>query len=71
MNGSTAQGVDQTLKGGILGLFTYVCGYYQLDPGFIAAAMPVLAGALAWLSSKFGDPHRASFVPTKEKPAAK
>jgi hypothetical protein len=71
MNGSTAQGVDQTLKGGLLGLFTYAAHYYDLDPGFVAAAMPVLAGVLAWLSSKLGDPHRASFVPTKDKPADK
>lgn len=71
MNGSTAQGVDQTLKGAILGLFTYAAHYFDFDPGFVAAAMPVLAGVLAYLSSKFGDPHRASFVPTKDKSDAK
>lgn len=71
MNGSTAQGVDQTVKGGVLGLFTYFGAKYNVDPGLLAVAMPLLAGVMAFISSKIGDPHLASVFSGKKHDAAK
>lgn len=70
---------DQTLKGAILGLVAY--GMMKLDaPEELQAALyPLILWALAYVSTKFGDPKSASFLnktvakkaPAKKAPAKK
>ena len=69
MNGSTAQGIDQTLKGGVLGIITYLGIKYNADPALLAMSMPLISAVLAFISSKIGDPHIAAFLsPKKDQP---
>lgn len=53
---------DQAAKGGILGLASYIALKSNMDPELVAICMPVLAGVLAWASTKIGDPELASFL---------
>lgn len=53
---------DQAAKGGVLGIAVYLATKANLDQEFIALCMPVLAGVLAWASTKIGDPELASFL---------
>ena len=74
VNKAQRQTADQATKGGALGLLTYLAMHYNVDPGLVAAAMPVVAGIFAWISTKVGDPELAClFIPkdkTKDKPAS-
>lgn len=74
INRAQRQTADQATKGGVMGLLTYLAMKYDVDPGLIAAAMPVVAAIFAWLSTKIGDPELAClFIPkdkTKDKPAS-
>lgn len=56
------QMTDQVAKGGVLGIIVYLATKANLDQEFIALCMPVLAGLLAWVSTKIGDPELASFL---------
>jgi len=59
------QAMDQTAKGGILGIITYLAMKYEADPALVAMAMPLVSAVLAWASTKIGDPAVASFVGSK------
>ena len=63
---------DQSLKGAVMGLLSYIAMKVDLDPALIAMCMPVLAGVLAYASTRVGDPGAASFLAkaAKEAPAA-
>ena len=67
MNSTTA--VDGVAKGGAMGVVVYLCDKYSIDPMLTALLMPVVAAALALVSTKVGDPSVASFFAAK--PAAK
>jgi phage shock protein PspC (stress-responsive transcriptional regulator) len=58
--------MDQTAKGGVLGILTYLAMKYDVDPALVALAMPLVSAVLAWTSTKIGDPAIASFVGTKD-----
>lgn len=58
----TQQVVDQTAKGGILGLAGYLLLELGVDPGIVAALIPLLAAILAWASGRVGDKAIASFL---------
>lgn len=58
------QTADQTLKGAVISLVTYLLHKNGYEPEFIALAIPVLAGLLAAVSTRFGNRHNAClFVP--------
>ncbi len=59
------QAMDQTAKGGILGIITYLAMKYKADPALVAMAMPLVSAVLAWASTKIGDPAVASFGGSK------
>lgn len=58
----TFQIVDQTAKGGILGLLGYFLLELGVDQGIVAALIPLLAAILAWASGRVGDKAIASFL---------
>jgi hypothetical protein len=58
------QTADQTLKGGVLGIITYLAMKYNVDPALTALALPVLAAGLSLASTKIGDPEVAAFFGT-------
>lgn len=57
-----SQVTDQTIKGALVGAAAYVLAKFNIDPGAQAAFMPVIITALAWASTKVGDPTQASFL---------
>lgn len=58
------QTADQTLKGGVLGIITYLAMKYNVDPALTALALPVIAAGLSLASTKIGDPEVAAFFGT-------
>lgn len=62
---------DQTLKGTIVGAVSFFLAKWNIDPATQAAIMPVLITAMAYASTKVGDPNVASFFnkAAKELPA--
>lgn len=54
--------IDQTAKGGILGLLGYFLLQLGVDEGVVAALIPLLAAILAWASGRVGDKAIASFL---------
>lgn len=58
----SVQIIDQTAKGGILGLLGYFLLELGVDQGIVAALIPLLAAILAWLSGRVGDQAIASFL---------
>ena len=60
------QTVDQTLKGAVLALGSYVANKYNVDPQIIALSVPVAAGLMAWFSTLFGNEHTACMFISKE-----
>ena len=68
-NNAKLQTADQTLKGAIIGLVTYVAYKYDLDMQLIALGIPVVSGLLALLSTRFGNRSTACmFVSKDDKP---
>lgn len=63
MNSQTA---DQTMKGAITALILYFMVKLGADEQLVLIATPIIAGALAWLSKKVGDPEIASFLNGKK-----
>lgn len=65
---STAQqGLDQTVKGLIIGVLTWLAMKYEVPAEVTVPAMALVALGLAWLSTKVGaDKGTASFVGPKE-----
>lgn len=58
------QTADQTLKGAIIGLVTYIAYKYDLDMQLIALSIPVVSGILAYLSTLIGNRKTACvFIP--------
>lgn len=64
------QTADQTLKGAIIGLVTYVAYKYDLDMQLIALSIPVVSGLLALISTRVGNKSTAClFVAKDDQPA--
>lgn len=53
------QTADQTLKGAIIGLVTYLAYKYGWDMQLIALGIPVVSGLLAWVSTLVGNRNTA------------
>lgn len=62
------QTADQTLKGAIIGLVTYVAYKYGWDMQLIALSIPVVSGVLAYLSTRIGNKDTACLFVPKDKP---
>jgi hypothetical protein len=63
----SATAADGVAKGGAMGVVVYLCNKYNVDPMLTALAMPLVAAALAFASTKIGDPSVASFFGTAKK----
>lgn len=64
-----SQNLDQLLKGGALGAWVYIAStQLKLDAEVVAVLTPAVAYALAWLSTRVGDPKIASFLAKKPEP---
>lgn len=61
---SKSQLGDQMAKGGVMGLVVYFANKGNIDPELLAICMPLIAGVMAVVSSKIGDPDIASFFDT-------
>lgn len=53
------QTADQTLKGAVVGLVTYVAYKYGWDMQLIALSIPVVSGILAYISTFVGNRNTA------------
>lgn len=63
------QTADQTLKGAVIALVTYVAYKYDLDMELVALAIPVVSGVMAWVSTLIGNKNTAClFVDKNAKP---
>jgi hypothetical protein len=60
------QTADQTLKGAIIGLVTYVAYKYDMDMQLIALAIPVVSGILAYISTLVGNKKTACLFIAKD-----
>lgn len=60
------QTADQTLKGAIIGLVTYVAYKYDMDMQLIALAIPVVSGILAYISTLVGNRQTACLFVAKD-----
>ena len=60
------QTADQTLKGAIIGLVTYVAYKYDMDMQLIALAIPVVSGVLAYFSTLVGNRKTACLFVAKD-----
>ncbi len=68
INKANRQIGDQTTKGGLLGIMIYALSRNNVDPVLIGLIVPVAASALAWVSTKIGDPDLAClFIPSDKK----
>ena len=59
MNNAQLQTADQTLKGAVIALVTYVAYKYGADMQLVALAIPVASGVMAWISTKIGNKNTA------------
>ena len=62
---------DQSIKGAVIGLAIYGLTKVDADPAVIAMATPVIAGLLAWASTKVGDKDVAAFLSVASKQVEK
>lgn len=66
-NDAKLQTADQTLKGAVIALVTYI-GYRQgWDMQLIALAIPVVSGVMAYLSTLIGNRNTACLFVSKNK----
>jgi hypothetical protein len=65
VNNAQLQTADQTLKGAVIALVTYVAYKYDLDMELIALAIPVVSGVMAWISTKVGNKNTACLFVNK------
>lgn len=66
-NDAKLQTADQTLKGAVIALVTYI-GYRQgWDMQLIALAIPVVSGIMAYLSTLVGNRNTACLFVSKDK----
>lgn len=56
------QVADQTLKGAIIGVVSYVLANGNVDPSLQAAVMPVILAGLAYASTLVGNKGTANFL---------
>jgi hypothetical protein len=66
MNNAQLQTADQTLKGAVIALVTYVAYKYDLDMEMVALAIPVVSGVMAWISTKVGNKQTACLFVNKD-----
>jgi len=63
------QTADQTLKGAIIALGSYIAHSNGVDPQIIALSIPVVSGVLAYISTLLGNKQTAClFVAKEDKP---
>lgn len=55
------QTADQTLKGAILGLVSWIAVKAKINPADLIGIMPIVSAALAYASTHIGDKNVASF----------
>jgi hypothetical protein len=67
VNKTRLQVTDQTLKGALIGVATYLFAQGNMDPGLQAALIPVLTAVLAFVSTRVGDKGVASFFTVAKK----
>lgn len=60
------QTADQTLKGAVIALGSYIAHKYNVDPQIIALSIPVLSALMAGLSTKVGNPNTACLFVEKD-----
>jgi hypothetical protein len=60
------QTADQTLKGAVLALSSYIAHKNDVDPQIIALSVPVAAGVMAWISTLVGSKNTACLFVEKE-----
>ena len=65
-NNAKLQTADQTLKGAIIGLVTYVAYKYDLQMQLIALGLPVVSGVLAAISTRVGNRSMACLFVAKD-----
>ena len=53
------QTADQTLKGAVIALGSYIAHKYNVDPQIIALSIPVVSAVMALISTKLGNPETA------------
>lgn len=61
------QTADQTLKGAIIALGSYIAHSNGVDPQIIALSIPVASGVLAWISTLLGNKQTACVFISKDK----
>lgn len=63
---TTQQTIDQTVKGLIIGVLTWLAAKYEIPAEVSVPAVALAAALLAWVSTKVGaDKSTASFVGPK------
>jgi len=62
------QTADQTLKGAVIALGSYIAHKYDVDPQIIALSIPVASALMAWISTQFGNENTACLFVEKEPP---
>ena len=66
-NDAKLQTADQTLKGAVIALVTYIAYRRGWDMQLIALAIPVVSGVMAYLSTLIGNKNTACLFVTKDK----
>lgn len=61
MNANQSQVVDQTFKGSVIALLSYIAYKLGADEQLIMLATPVALGIFAYVSGRFGDKKYNSF----------
>ena len=61
------QTADQTLKGAVIALVTYIAYRRGWDMQLIALAIPVVSGVMAYLSTLIGNKNTACLFVSKNK----
>ena len=67
INHSHRQIGDQSTKGGLLGIFVYVMSRNNVDPVLVGLLVPIIASALAYLSTLVGNKDLACLFIPKDK----
>ena len=62
------QTADQTLKGAVIALGSYIAHKYNVDPQIIALSIPVASAVMAWISTRFGNENTACLFVEKDTP---
>lgn len=66
-NDAKLQTADQTLKGAVIALVTYIAYRQGWDMQLIALAIPVVSGVMAYLSTLIGNKNTACLFVGKDK----